>query len=191
MMERITVVGGTPAGVEIAALMARAGYATCLYEPDPAGLAESGRRVQDRLNALECDGGGAAAVAQLARVRVRLEAVLDVAVADADLVIEASPADLPAKRELFARLDSLAPAHAILATCSPTISSAYLAAATSRPDRVISLGFFSAPLAPPAVAVLQEPHVAPEVVAALAEVVWRTGREPLLLRRGREPEGAS
>ena len=128
-------------------------------------------------------------MAQLARVRVRLEAVLDVAVADADLVIEASPADLPAKRELFARLDSLAPAHAILATCSPTISSAYLAAATSRPDRVISLGFFSAPLAPQAVAVLQEPHVAPEVVAALAEVVWRTGREPLLLRRGREPEG--
>jgi len=191
MMERIAVIGGTPAGVEIAALMARAGYATCLHEPDPAGLAEAGRRVQDRLHALEGDGGGAAAVAQLAGVRVRLEAALEVAVADADLVIEAALADLPGKRELFARLDSLAPAHAILATSWPTISSAYLTAATSRPDRVISLGFFGPPLAPAAVAVIQEPHVAPEVVAAVAEAVWRTGREPLLLRRGREPEGAS
>ncbi|MBY6275116.1 3-hydroxyacyl-CoA dehydrogenase NAD-binding domain-containing protein [Symbiobacterium thermophilum] len=189
MMERITVIGGTVAGVEIAALMARAGYATCLHEPDPAALAEAGRRLQDRLLGRQGEGGGAASVAQLAAVRVRLEAVPEVAVADADLVIEASSVDLPGKRELFARLDSFAPAHAILATCSPTISSAYLAAATSRPDRVVSLGFFSPPLAPPAVAVIQEPHLAPEVVAAVAEVVWRTGREPLLLRRGREPEG--
>lgn len=187
MMERIAVIGGTPAGVEIAALMVRAGYATCLHESDPAGLAEAGRRLQDRLQALE--GGGKAAVAQLSRVR--LEPALEVAVADADLILEASSVDLPGKRELFGRLDGVAPAQAILATCWPTISSAYLAAATSRPDRVIALGFFSPPLAPEAVAVLQEPHLAPEVVAAVAEVVWRTGREPLLLRRGREPEGVA
>lgn len=187
MMERIAVIGGTEAAAEIAALMARAGYVTCLQEADPAGLAEAGRRLRKRLHAPAAGGG--AAVAHLARVRVRLEADLEMAVADADLVLEATDLDLPARRELFARLDGLAPAHAILATCWPTISSAYLAAATSRPDRVISLGFFLPPLAPAAVALIQEPHLAPEVLAAVAGVVWRTGREPLLFRRGREPEG--
>ncbi|MFS8641273.1 MAG: hypothetical protein LOD90_10810, partial [Symbiobacteriaceae bacterium] len=63
MMERIAVIGGTEAAAEIAALMARAGYVTCLQEADPAGLAEAGRRLRKRLHAPAAGGG--AAVAQL------------------------------------------------------------------------------------------------------------------------------
>lgn len=189
MMERITVIGGTAAGVEIAALAARGGYATCLHEPDPAGLAEAGRRVQDRLDALDGEGRGGVQVARAARVR--LEPSLESAVADADFVIEAARDDLAGKRALFARIDGLAPAHAILATYSATVSSAYLASATSRPDRVVSLGFFGPPLAPAAVAIIQEPHLTAEVLAVVAELVWRMGLEPLVLRRGREPEGSA
>ncbi|MEW8979037.1 MAG: 3-hydroxyacyl-CoA dehydrogenase NAD-binding domain-containing protein [Symbiobacterium sp.] len=189
MMERITVIGGTAAGVEIAALAARGGFATCLHDRDAAGLAEAGRLVKERLESLDGGPGGKVQVAH--QVRVRLEPSLEAAVGDADFVIEAACDDLAAKRALFARLDELAPAHAILATYSPTVSSAYLAAATSRPDRVVSLGFFTPPLAPAAVAVMQEPHLPADVLSAVAEVVWRMGREPLMLRRGREPEGAS
>jgi 3-hydroxybutyryl-CoA dehydrogenase len=191
MVERITVIGGSAAGVEISALAALGGYATCLHEPDPNGLMEAGSRLQARLVELNREGRVAGRSAPLALVRLRLEASLEAAVADADFIIEAACDELESKRDLFARLDALAPAHAVLATYSATVSSAYLAAATSRPGRVISLGFFSPPLAPAAVAVLQEPHLATEVLSAAIEIAWRMGREPLLLRRGAEPEGAA
>src|SRR5690606_21650901 len=45
------------------------------------------------------------------------------AVKDADLIIEAVVEDLDVKRAVFARLDRLAPSHAILATNSSTIVS--------------------------------------------------------------------
>lgn len=188
MVERVTVIGGSAAGVEIAALAALGGYATCLHDADPTRLMEAGSGLQVRLAQLEREGRIGEGAAQLALARLRFETSLEHAVADADFIIEVACEELDEKRELFATLDGLAPAHAVLATNSATVSSAYLAAATSRPDRVISLGFFSPPLAPAAVAVVQEPHLAAEVLSAAIEIAWRMGREPLLLRRGAEPE---
>jgi 3-hydroxybutyryl-CoA dehydrogenase len=65
------------------------------------------------------------------------------ALADADVVIEAIVEDLRVKRQLFARLDATAPAARILASNTSSIPIAALAAATTRPERVCGLHFFS------------------------------------------------
>ena len=68
---------------------------------------------------------------------------LEEAVAEADLVVEAIPESLDLKRDLFARLDAAAPAAAVLATNTSSLPVASIAAATSRPGRVVGMHFFN------------------------------------------------
>jgi 3-hydroxybutyryl-CoA dehydrogenase len=62
---------------------------------------------------------------------------------DADLVIEAVPEKIELKVELFAQLDRLAPAHAILASNTSSLSITEMAAATNRAPQVVGLHFFN------------------------------------------------
>lgn len=58
-----------------------------------------------------------------------------------DLVIEAVPEDLELKREIFKKLDRLTPPEMILVSHTSTLSITEIAAATTRPDKVIGLHF--------------------------------------------------
>ncbi|MEX2314521.1 MAG: 3-hydroxyacyl-CoA dehydrogenase NAD-binding domain-containing protein, partial [Thermomicrobiales bacterium] len=57
-------------------------------------------------------------------------------VADADMVIEAVAESLDVKRQVFERVDELAPERAIIASNTSSIPITTLAAATTRPDKV-------------------------------------------------------
>ncbi len=61
----------------------------------------------------------------------------------ADLVIEAIPERLELKRELFAKLDDITPAHAILASNTSSLSVTDISVATRRPAQVVGLHFFN------------------------------------------------
>jgi 3-hydroxybutyryl-CoA dehydrogenase len=80
----------------------------------------------------------------------RLSLTTEVAdLAGCDLVIEAIVEELDAKRELFAELDRLLSQDAVLATNTSALSVTEIAAATSRPERVVGMHFFNpAPLLP-------------------------------------------
>jgi 3-hydroxybutyryl-CoA dehydrogenase len=60
-----------------------------------------------------------------------------------DLVIEAIIENMPAKRELFAKLDSLLAPHAIICSNTSSLCVIEMAAATKRADRVAGLHFFN------------------------------------------------
>jgi len=62
---------------------------------------------------------------------------------DCDLIIEAVFEDMSIKREVFGRLDRIARADAILASNTSYLDIDEIAAATSRPEQVIGLHFFS------------------------------------------------
>ena len=61
----------------------------------------------------------------------------------ADLVIEAASENLEIKKTLFRAIDEAAPAGAILASNTSSISITGLAATTKRPDKVIGMHFFN------------------------------------------------
>jgi len=63
--------------------------------------------------------------------------------ADVDLVIEAVFENMAIKKDIFARLDSVCKPGAILATNTSTLDIDAIAAATSRPEDVVGMHFFS------------------------------------------------
>jgi 3-hydroxyacyl-CoA dehydrogenase len=65
------------------------------------------------------------------------------AIVDADLVIEAVFEEMPIKKEVFAKIDRIAKADAVLATNTSTLDVNEIAAATKRPESVIGMHFFS------------------------------------------------
>ena len=64
-------------------------------------------------------------------------------VADADLIIEAATEEMESKKALFKELDELCKEGTILATNTSSLSITEIAAATSRPDKVIGMHFFN------------------------------------------------
>ena len=62
---------------------------------------------------------------------------------DVDIVIEAVFEDMPAKKQVFEKLDKVCKPGAILATNTSTLDVNEIAAATSRPQDVLGLHFFS------------------------------------------------
>src|SRR5229473_1303313 len=65
------------------------------------------------------------------------------AIADADIVIEAVFEEMAIKKEVFAKIDTIAKPDAVLATNTSTLDVNEIASATSRPESVIGTHFFS------------------------------------------------
>ncbi|MDR2486645.1 MAG: 3-hydroxybutyryl-CoA dehydrogenase [Clostridiales Family XIII bacterium] len=77
-------------------------------------------------------------------VLARVKGSTDIAIVkDADLIIEAATEELEAKKALFKELDELTKPETILATNTSSLSITEIAAATSRPDKVIGMHFFN------------------------------------------------
>ena len=100
--------------------------------------------------------------------------------ADVDLVIEAVFDDLALKTELFRRLDATARPDAILATNTSYLDPDALAAATSRPERVVGLHFFSPANIMRLVEVVNCARTAPDVLATALAVAKRLGKLPVV-----------
>ncbi len=68
---------------------------------------------------------------------------LKTAASDADLIVEAATENIDLKLKIFAQMDEVAPAGAILATNTSSISITKIAAVTKRPDKVIGMHFMN------------------------------------------------
>ncbi len=110
----------------------------------------------------------------------RLCLVTDLAeLASCQLVIEAAFEDLDVKRELFAELDHIIAADAILATNTSALSVTQIAAATQRPERVVGMHFFNPAPVLPLVEVIRTAHTSDETFDAAYAFAQRLGKEPV------------
>jgi 3-hydroxybutyryl-CoA dehydrogenase len=110
----------------------------------------------------------------------RLSTTTEVAdVADCDLVIEAIVEDVDAKRSLFRELDQIVGADAVLATNTSALSVTEVAAATSRPERVVGMHFFNPAPVLPLVEVVRTELSSDEAVETAYEFARRIGKEPI------------
>ena len=107
----------------------------------------------------------------------RLSTTTDLAdLATCDLVIEAIVEELGPKRALFVELERICDAGAVLATNTSALSVTEIAAATTRPDRVVGLHFFNPAPLMPLVEVVRAELTSDEAVATALGVVERFGK---------------
>ena len=107
----------------------------------------------------------------------RLSTTTDLAdLATCDLVIEAIVEELGPKRALFVELERICDAEAVLATNTSALSVTAIAAATTRPDRVVGLHFFNPAPLMPLVEVVRAELTSDAAVATALGVVEQFGK---------------
>src|SRR5438874_2652050 len=167
--EHVLVVGAGQMGGGIAQVVAASGRRVSLHDAAP-GATERGiatmRRSLEKL--AEKDG------ANPDEVLARVNPVDDLM--PADLLIEAVIEDADVKQDVFRRADELLPPEAILASNTSSIPITSLAAATSRPDRVIGMHFFNPVPVLKLVEVVRGRETSDETAAAITELAEELGK---------------
>ena len=102
------------------------------------------------------------------------------ALADCDLVIEAVYENMDTKKEIFARLDSVAKPGAMLASNTSFLDIDEIASATGRPQDVLGLHFFSPANVMKLVEVVRGAGTAPDVLATGMDLARRIGKVPVV-----------
>jgi 3-hydroxybutyryl-CoA dehydrogenase len=139
---RVGVVGGGIMGAGIAEVCARRGYEVVVRELDHRRADAAERRIIASLDRAVLRGKLKTSERDDALARLRVTEDLE-ALAGHELVIEAVPENTELKVDVFAQLDEVADDEAVLASNTSSIPIMKLAAATSRPHRVIGMHFFN------------------------------------------------
>jgi 3-hydroxybutyryl-CoA dehydrogenase len=177
----VAVMGAGTMGHGIAQVCATAGLTTRLWDPDPASLSAALDRIESNLDKGARLGKIDPGARDAARRNLQRAPSLEEAAAGTDLVIEAAPESMELKRDLFERLDSTAPGHAILATNTSSLSIERIAEVVSTPERVVGLHFFNPVHLMRLLEVVRGPRTAPTVVTSVLEFAAAIGKEPILV----------
>ena len=113
--------------------------------------------------------------------RARISTAVDrSACADVDLVVEAVPEILDLKLSIFSELDGICKEDCILATNTSSISISEIAAATSRPDKVIGMHFMNPVPIMKLVEVINGKETSESVTSTVLDAAERMGKIPLM-----------
>ncbi len=169
--EHVLVVGAGQMGAGIAQVVAASGRRVSLHDAAP-GATERGLDAMRRSLAKLAEKGGPDPDEVLERV-VAVDGLVP-----AELMIEAVVEDQQVKESIFRSADEALPEEAILASNTSSIPITSLAAATSRPDRVVGMHFFNPVPVLRLVEVIRALQTSDKTAAAIVELARDLGKEP-------------
>ena len=178
-IDRIAVVGGGTMGNGIAHVCALHGHEVVLVDVSDEVLDRALASIDKNLGRQAEKGviDDEARAAALARIRTRTD--LADAVSDVDFVVEAAPEKADLKHDVFAVLDRQAPAGAILASNTSSISITAIGGRTGRPDRVVGMHFMNPVPVMELVEVVRGAATSDETVATVVELARKLGKTPV------------
>ncbi|WP_349605800.1 3-hydroxyacyl-CoA dehydrogenase NAD-binding domain-containing protein [Cupriavidus sp. DF5525] len=177
---RVGIVGAGTMGGGIAMNFLNAGLPVTIVETTQQALDRGLRTIRanyentmkkGRLSAAEVD----------ARMALLTPALELQQLADADLVIEAVFETMDVKKEVFGKLDRIVKPGAILATNTSALDVNEIAAATSRPETVIGLHFFSPANVMKLLEVVRGDKTSKPVIRTSMELARRIGKVAALV----------
>ena len=169
--EHVLVVGAGQMGGGIAQVVAASGRRVSLYDSVPGAVDRGLETMRKSLTKLAEKGGS-----EPEEVLGRVEGVDDLV--PADLMIEAVVEDSSVKEDVFRRADSILPPEAVLASNTSSIPISSLAAATSRPDKVIGMHFFNPVPVLKLVEIVRGRETSDETADAITELAVDLGKTP-------------
>lgn len=143
MSETIAVIGAGTMGNGIAHVFAQHGFKVHLIDVQEAALERALATIGKNLDRQV--GKGQLTEAQKTETLQNIKPFTDMAtgLGSVSLVVEAATENIDLKLRIFKEADNLAPAEAILATNTSSISITKIAAATKRPTQVIGMHFMN------------------------------------------------
>ncbi|AET66530.1 3-hydroxyacyl-CoA dehydrogenase [Desulfosporosinus orientis DSM 765] len=182
-IKKICVIGAGSMGHQIAYCAALAGYQVSCADISLEMLQKAEEFARSYFPQQVRKGKWTQEQVGLAMSKINFTLNLEEAAKDADFVIESVLEKIGIKRELFAKLDKIAPPHAIFSTNSSFIVSSKIADATTRPDKVCNMHFFNPALMMKIVEVVQGPHTSEETAKITVDLCEKMGKKGVWLKK--------
>ena len=178
----ITVLGAGTMGHGIAHAAIAGGYETRMYDVSDDAV-DKGRAAIEQVVRTGVELGKVApadADAMLRRLTgtSRLDAALD----GADFVIEAAPEKIDLKLQLFAEIERLAPASAVIASNTSALSITEMAGSLTNPSRVAGMHFFNPVHKMKLIEIVRALESSADTVQTVEAVARRMAKETVLVR---------
>lgn len=174
---RVAVIGAGTMGNGITQTFAQHGIPVTMVDQSPQAL-ERGLGVIDK-NLAFLEKKGTITPEERAAIRGRIDTATDTSgLRDLPLVVEAIFEDEALKKKLLAQAESALRADGILASNTSSISITKLAAATSRPTRVIGMHFMNPVPRMELVEIIRGAQTDAQVVADIVALSRRLGKTP-------------
>ena len=181
-IQKILVVGAGTMGHGIAQVAAQSGYDVTMFDVDEKAVSAGLAKLKGNLEKGVEKGKVTPADRDAAITRVRTTTDLKAAAATCDLAVEAVPERMDLKRRLFADLGAAAPATAVLASNTSSLSIAQIAEASGRPARVVGMHFFNPVHLKPLLEIVRTDVTAPDALEAALAVGKRMGKSCIVVK---------
>ena len=175
----IAVIGSGTMGNGIAHTFAQFGHSVKLIDINPDSLDQAMKTIDKNLQRQVDKGLITADLKATAISNITIIQDLQSGLAQVDLVVEAATENLELKLKIFKDLDAFAPAAAILASNTSSISITTIASVTSRPDKVIGMHFMNPVPLMKLVEVIRGYGTSDETTQAVIELSKGLGKIPV------------
>lgn len=182
-IERVAVVGAGLMGAGIAYVSVEAGLPVRIKDTDDVALGRGLKYVKDVLD--ERERRGSITTIERDHTFARLSGTIDYSgVGAADLVIEAVFEDLALKHAVIRDVEKLVKDTCVIASNTSALPIARIAEASSRPDRILGMHYFSPVHRTPLLEVVRTPHTDPRAIATAVAVGKRQGKTVIVVHDG-------
>jgi 3-hydroxybutyryl-CoA dehydrogenase len=178
-IEKVTVIGAGTMGNGIAHVAAMSGLQVNLVDVSQEALDKAIATIDKNLGRMVAKEKISTDEHSATIARITTSTDLKASAAASDLIIEAVNENLDLKTKIFKTIDEAAPAHAILASNTSSISITKLATATSRPERVVGMHFFNPVPVMKLVEIIRGFATSQQVYDAIKALTLKMGKEPV------------
>ena len=178
MSERIVVIGAGQMGNGIVHVSAVAGHDVTMVDINQGALDKAKATIEKNLDRQVKKGALDETAKAAAMARIATSTSMD-AIANATFVIEAATENVELKHKIFADIDRLAPAGAILATNTSSISITEIAGKVKRPEAVIGMHFMNPVPVMQLIEVIRGLATSDETCARTVELAKGLGKTPV------------
>jgi 3-hydroxybutyryl-CoA dehydrogenase len=178
-MKEIVVIGAGTMGNGIAQVFAMSGFDVTIVDIDQSALERARATIERNLDRMIKKEKITEADKATALNHIQQSTDMARAVETADLVVEAATENVGLKLKIFASIDEIASADCILATNTSSISITKIAAATTRPDKVIGMHFMNPVPVMKLIEVIRGYSTTDEVTKTIMELSMQLGKVPV------------
>jgi len=178
-MKNVAVIGAGTMGNGIAHTFAQFGYSVSLIDVSDSSLEKGMATITKNLDRMVAKEKISEQEKNDTLSRISTFTVLEDGVAGVDLVVEAATENIDLKLKIFKDLDEATEAHVILASNTSSISITKIAAATSRPDKVIGMHFMNPVPIMKLVEIIRGYDTSDEVTQVIMETSTKLNKVPV------------